>query len=45
MKLLSGKIKMILSEDYMKILKGYYKGEVGIVKKFDDYISIQFSII
>ena len=37
MKLLSGNIIMILSGDYVRILKGYYKGEIGIVKSFDGF--------
>lgn len=37
MKLLSAKIKMILSGDYVKILKGYYKGKIGIIKSFDGF--------
>jgi predicted amidophosphoribosyltransferase len=28
---------MILSGDYMKILKGFYKGEIGIIKSFDGF--------
>ena len=31
------KLKLILSGDYVRILKGYYEGEIGIVKSFDGF--------
>jgi len=32
-----GKLKLILSGDYVRILKGFYKGEIGMFKNFDGF--------
>lgn len=37
MKLRSRKFIMILPGDYVKVLNGYYKGEIGIIKGFDGF--------